>query len=431
MPRLQMAAFPYLQAAVAFELAAYAFETVLDWRQHRALRSTELPGPLRGVVGPEKFARARAYGLDKMRFHVLHSAFGVASDTAILLLKLMPWAWQYSAGAAARLGLDPSNEVAHSLAFLACSTLWSLVVETPFSLYSQFVIEARHGFNKQTAWGYVKDQLLSLALQAVLGPPLVAAFIWLVKMGGPFLALHLWLFMCLVSLLLLVLYPAVIAPLFNKFTPLSEGSLRTKIEALASSLEFPLAKLYVIDGSARSSHSNAYMYGFYKSKRIVLYDTLITQCKDDEDEVVAVVAHELGHWKLRHTMFSFVATQVLSLLYFGLYAYTRQSKDLFRSFGFSSEPVIIGLLLSQMIAAPIAHVLSFLLNAVSRKFEFQADAFARGLGYTAKLRNGLIKLQEENLSAMNNDPWYSTYHFSHPPLVERLAALEDKEKKGQ
>lgn len=428
-----MAPFPYLQAAVAFELAAYVFESVLDWRQYRALLSVELPGALLGVASPEKFHRARSYSLDKMRFHVCHSAFGAASDAAILLLKLMPWAWEYSAGAMARLGLglDERNEVAHSLAFLACSTLYSQVVETPFSLYSQFVIEARHGFNKQTARGFVKDELLSLALQAVLGPPLVAAFIWLVKAGGPFLALHLWLFMCLVSLLMMVLYPAVIAPLFNKFTPLSEGSLRTKIEDLASSLKFPLTKLYVIDGSVRSSHSNAYMYGFYKSKRIVLYDTLISQCADNEDEVVAVVAHELGHWKLRHTMFSFIATQVLSLLYFGLYAYARQSRALFRSFGFSTEPVIIGFLLSQMIAAPIAHVLSFVLNAISRKFEFQADAFARGLGYKDSLRNGLIKLQEENLSAMNNDVWYSTYHFSHPPLVERLAALEDKDKKDQ
>ncbi|KAL8111290.1 hypothetical protein AgCh_019127 [Apium graveolens] len=166
---------------------------------------------------------------------------------------------------------------------------------------------------------------------------------------------------------------------------LPDGELRLKIEKLASSLQFPLNKLFVVDGSTRSSHSN---------------------CKDEE-EIVAVIAHELGHWKLNHTMFTFVAVQILSFSQFGGYTLVRNSKDLFQSFGFDTQPVLIGLFLFQHTVMPLQRVVSFALNLVSRAFEFQ----------------------EENLSAMNTDPWYSAYHYSHPPLVERLAAIDEPDKK--
>ena len=184
----------------------------------------------------------------------------------------------------------------------------------------------------------------------------------------------------------------------------------------------------MIDGSIRSSHSNAYMYGFYNSKRIVLYDTLLSQCQDQE-EVVAVIAHELGHWKLSHTMYSSVAMQALSLLQFGGYTLVRNSRDLFFGFGFTTQLVLIGLILFQHTIMPLHHLVSFAFNLVSRAFEFQADAFARSLGFKEPLRAGLIKLQEENLSAMNTDPWYAAYHYSHPPHVLRLQALDQASKK--
>ncbi|KAF5178854.1 Caax prenyl protease 1-like protein [Thalictrum thalictroides] len=170
------------------------------------------------------------------------------------------------------------------------------------------------------------------------------------------------------------------------------------------------------------------MYGFFKNKRIVLYDTLIQQC--NEEEVVAILGHELGHWKLNHTMYTFAAVQILTILQFGGYTLVRNSKDLFQSFGFDSQPVLIGFILFQHTVTPIQHFVSFGLNLVSRAFEFQADAFAKKLGYGTPLRSGLVKLQEENLSAMNTDPWYSAYHYSHPPLVERLAAIDESDKKA-
>nr|AAB61028.1 A_IG002N01.21 gene product [Arabidopsis thaliana] len=276
----------------------------------------------------------------------------------------------------------------------------TLITDLPFSLYSTFVIESRHGFNKQTIWMFIRDMIKGTFLSVILGPPIVAAIIFIVQKGGPYLAIYLWAFMFILSLVMMTIYPVLIAPLFNKFTPLPDGDLREKIEKLASSLKFPLKKLFVVDGSTRSSHSNAYMYGFFKNKRIVLYDTLIQQCKN-EDEIVAVIAHELGHWKLNHTTYSFIAVQ---------------------------HTVI-----------PLQHLVSFGLNLVSRAFEFQADAFAVKLGYAKDLRPALVKLQvrednnrtqtEENLSAMNTDPLYSAYHYSHPPLVERLRAIDGEDKK--
>ncbi|KAG9455291.1 hypothetical protein H6P81_008195 [Aristolochia fimbriata] len=423
-----MDSFPYMEAVLGIMIVMYIFETYLDLRQHTALKLPSLPKPLIGVVSQEKFEKSRAYSLDKSYFHFVHGVVTILMDTAILYFGILPWFWKMSGEFLLYMGLNADNEILHTLSFLAGVMVWSQITDLPFSLYSTFVIEARHGFNKQTVWLFFRDMLKGMAISVVLGPPIVAAIIIIVQKGGPYLAIYLWGFMFVLSLVMMTLYPILIAPLFNKFTPLPEGALREKIEKLASSLKFPLKKLFVVDGSTRSSHSNAYMYGFFKNKRIVLYDTLIQQCKN-EDEVVAVIAHELGHWKLNHTMYSFVAMQILTFLQFGGYTLVRNSKDLFLSFGFDTQPILIGLIIFQHTVIPIQHLISFGLNLVSRAFEFQADAFAKNLGYVKELRAGLVKLQEENLSAMNTDPWYSAYHYSHPPLVERLTALDGSEKK--
>ncbi|XP_052170275.1 CAAX prenyl protease 1 homolog [Diospyros lotus] len=421
-------AFPYMEAVVGFMVLMYIFETYLDLRQHTALKLPTLPKTLEGVISQEKFEKSRAYSLDKSHFHFVHEFVTILMDSAILLFGVLPWFWKRSGDVLVYVGLNAENEIVHTLAFLAGVMFWSQITDLPFSLYSTFVIEARHGFNKQTIWLFFRDMIKGIILAIVIGPPIVAAIILLVQKGGPYLAIYLWAFMFVLSIVMMTIYPILIAPLFNKFTPLPEGELRMKIENLASSLNFPLKKLFVVDGSTRSSHSNAYMYGFFKNKRIVLYDTLIQQCKNVE-EVVAVIAHELGHWKLNHTMYSFIAVQILTFLQFGGYTLVRNSKDLFESFGFDTQPVLIGLIIFQHTVIPLQHLVSFGLNLVSRSFEFQADAFAKKLGYSSTLRAALVKLQEENLSAMNTDPWYSAYHYSHPPLVERLAAIDELDKK--
>ncbi|WVZ04585.1 hypothetical protein V8G54_017931 [Vigna mungo] len=380
-----------------FMILMYIFETYLDVRQHKALKLPTLPKTLEGVISQEKFEKSRAYSLDKSHFHFIHEFVTIVTDSTILYFGVLPWFWKKSGEYVTTVGLNAENEILHTLAFLAGLMIWSQITDLPFSLYSTFVIEARHGFNKQTPWLFFRDMIKGIFLAVIIGPPIVSAIIVIIQKGGPYLAIYLWAFTFGLSIVMMTLYPVLIAPLFNKFTPLPDGQLREKIEKLASTLNFPLRKLFVVDGSTRSSHSNAYMYGFFKNKRIVLYDTLIQQ--------------------------------VLTLLQFGGYTLVRNSTDLFRSFGFDTEPVLIGLILFQHTVIPLQQLVSFGLNLVSRSFEFQADAFAKKLGYASELRSGLVKLQEENLSAMNTDPWFSAYHYSHPPLVERLAALDEPDKK--
>ncbi|KAE8697245.1 CAAX prenyl protease 1-like protein [Hibiscus syriacus] len=422
-------AFTCMEAVVGFMLLMYLFETYLDFRQHAALKLPTLPKTLQGVISQEKFKKSRAYCLDKSHFHFVHEFVTILIDAAILFFGILPWFWKKSGNFLPLAGLNKENEILHTLSFLAGVMIWSQVTDLPFSLYSTFVIEARHGFNK-TIWLFIRDLIKGMCLAIVLGPPFVSAIIWIVQEGGPYLAVYLWSFLFVLSLVMMTIYPILIAPLFNNFTPLPDGELRLKIEKLASSLNFPLKKLFVVDGSTRSSHSNAYLYGFFKNKRIVLYDTLIQKCKNDE-EIVAVIAHELGHWKLNHTMYSFIAVHILTSFQFGGYTLVRNSTDIFRSFGFDTQPVLIGLIIFQHTVIPFQHLVSFGLNLVSRSFEFQADAFAKKLGYRSSLRACLVKLQEESLSAMNTDWWYSAYHYSYPPLVERLVALDEADKKEE
>jgi STE24 endopeptidase len=225
---------------------------------------------------------------------------------------------------------------------------------------------------------------------------------------------------------MMTIVPEYIMPLFNKYEPLDESDLKTKIYGLADKLSFPLTKLFVMDGSKRSSHSNAFMFGFGKNKRIVLYDTLMNQVSTDE--ILAILGHELGHWKLGHTLSNFVVTQLYTGASFYAFSLCFERVELYQAFGFDGVdrpiPIIIALtLFFQTIWAPVDKVLSYLLTLFSRHNEFAADAFSVGLDYGSALQTGLCKISLENLGAMRPDPWYATYHYSHPPLVERLSAM--------
>jgi len=223
-------------------------------------------------------------------------------------------------------------------------------------------------------------------------------------------------------------------PMFNKYEPLPDGTLKTSIYELAAKLKYPLTKLFVMDGSKRSSHSNAFMFGFGNNKRIVLFDTLLTQVK--ENEILAILGHELGHWKLGHTLTNFATTQLYIGAAFYFFSLTYGASDLYAAFGFNdpnrpAATIIELLLFFQTLWAPVDKILSFVLTIVSRHNEFAADKFSVELDMSKTLQSGLCKIHLENLGAMNPDPWYSTYHYSHPPLVERLRAMMalDQKKK--
>jgi len=297
----------------------------------------------------------------------------------------------------------------------------------PWELYHTFVLEERHGFNKQTLALFFTDKIKSLLLGIIIGVPVLSGILHIIKWGGDYFYLYTWAFLTGFTLIMLTIYPSLIAPLFNKFTPLQDGDLKAQIEKLAASISFPLTGLYVVDGSKRSGHSNAYFYGFFKSKRIVLFDTLLEQL--ELPEVVAVLGHELGHWKLNHTLKLFLIGEIQMFVSFFLFGQILNWPFMYTSFGFSSQPTIIGLIIFfQFLMSPVDHVLGFSMNILSRKFEFQADEFGAklGTGFGAALKNGLIKISQENLGNMNPDKWYSIYHYSHPPLIERLKHMPDK-----
>lgn len=424
-----------MYCCIAFFVFVFALELWLDVRQYRNHKAKTMPPELslvKPAVTDETFTKAQTYARDKKFFGIVKSIYSICQETLILVHFVMPFFWAKAIMVVEACGLTAEHETVVSIVFLNAFTLFQSLIGQPWSLYFQFVIEERHGFNKMTSMLYLMDFLKSTLLTVLISAPILAAIIWVVKSTGEHFYIYMWLVMAAFQLIMLTIYPILIAPLFNNFDPLPDGELRTKIEALSAKLSFPLTKLYVIDGSTRSAHSNAYMYGFWWNKRIVLYDTLLSQTTC-EDDVVAVLGHELGHWKLNHTSYNLLITQVLLFTNFYLYGTVMNSDAMYASFGFEGygRPVVIGLFLFGMLLSPFDQCIGFGMNYLSRKFEYEADAFAKDLGYKENLCSGLVSLQVSNLGDMNPDPLYSAYHNSHPTLLERLRALRPSSKKEQ
>ncbi|KAJ1957805.1 zinc metalloprotease, partial [Dipsacomyces acuminosporus] len=290
---------PYKNCVLFFSWAIYLWEANLDIRQRDRLHEVRRPLAISSFVSRQAYLETNAYGLDKSSLELVKNAIGQVQTTLIIYYDAIPWLWNVIGHALETYaGLDSGYEIVHSVAFFVVSTLIATVLGLPFDLYSTFVVEKKHGFNKQTYSLFFSDLVKTLLLTFVLGGPILALFLWVIGITGSQFYLYAWALLAVVQLIIIAIYPTFIQPLFNKFDPLPEGELRTGIEALASRLGFPLKKLYVVDGSKRSSHSNAYVFGFFKSKRIVVFDTLIDQCTTEE--VVAIIGHELGHWKKNH-----------------------------------------------------------------------------------------------------------------------------------
>lgn len=415
----------------------------------------QVPKELAGTMTLETFESARVYGLDKAEYSVLKSILmNVFIVTLEIYFGFIPYIWQESKLITENyLNLDSTNEMIVSCVFMLVMSVIGTIKEMPFTVYSTFVLEEKHGFNKQTAGFFVKDQVKSWLVSNALSLPIACAVIYIVSIGGPYFFVWLWAFVGVVSLLFLTIYPIFIAPLFDKYSPLAEGPLRTSIEQLASRLKFPLTQLYVVEGSKRSAHSNAYFYGLWSSKRIVLFDTLLInkgepivaavddkQASGDEEksskgckdsEVLAVLAHELGHWQLGHVTKNIVIMQVHLFLMFAAFGYLFNYGTLYEAFGFpeGERPVLIGLLLiCNYILAAYNAVISFGMTVLSRKFEYEADAFAKKLGYATELGKALMKLNIDNLGFPVYDWLYSAWNHSHPSMLQRLARLDETKK---
>ncbi|RHZ58838.1 zinc metalloprotease [Aspergillus thermomutatus] len=415
--------FPWKNVLVGFSLGQFILEGFLSFRQYKVLQRTKPPKVLENEVSQKVFDQSQAYGRAKAKFGFISGLYGQIQNLAFIYGDVLPKLWGLSGLLLTRY--FPSRfqgEITQTLLFIFGFNLISTVLSLPISYYNTFVLEEKFGFNKQTLKLWVTDMLKGQMLGIVLGTPIISAVLKIVQKTGNSFFYYLWLFGVFVQIFAITIYPIVILPLFNKLSPLEPGELKTGVENLARKLEFPLHELYVIDGSKRSAHSNAYFYGLPWKKHIVIYDTLIE--KSETEEVVAVLSHELGHWSLGHTTKLFAIAQSHMFYIFALFSVFVNNKSLYQSFGFHQEmPIMIGFLLFSDALAPMDAVVKLLMNILSRKFEFQADAFAVKLGYSEQLAASLLKLQIQNLSTMDADWMYASYHYSHPILSERLKAL--------
>jgi STE24 endopeptidase len=400
---------------VKFYLASRQIRHVV---QHRGA----VPGAFAGNISLASHQKAADYTVSKARFGMLELAFSAAMLLGWTLLGGIDVLNQAIAGSAAgRWGA-----LLPQIALLAAFALIGGLLELPFTLYNTFRIEERFGFNKMTLKLWLADLAKSTLVGVVIGLPIVALVLWLMGSAGRFWWLWAWGAWMAFNLLALVLYPTVIAPLFNKFKPLEDDSLTARVTALMQRCGFAAKGLFVMDGSRRSAHANAYFTGFGAAKRVVFYDTLLKQL--NPGEVDAVLAHELGHFKHKHVIKRIVSMFALSLAGFALLGWLSQQMWFYTGLGVKpslSAPNDALALLLFMLAAPLfSFFVSPLFAQLSRRHEFEADAYAVAQTSGRDLQNALLKLYKDNASTLTPDPVFVKFYYSHPPASERLARMQ-------
>ncbi|HSV79585.1 MAG TPA: M48 family metallopeptidase [Ramlibacter sp.] len=407
-------------AFAAFLLASLAVKFWLASRQlrHVARHRDSVPAPFERTVSLAAHQKAADYTIAKSRLGLLETAFGAAVLLGWTLLG----------------GLDALNQallgwlgpgMGQQLALLAFFAVIGGLLELPFSLYQTFVVEERFGFNKMTWKLWLADLVKATLLGAAIGLPIAALILWLMGAAGPWWWLWAWAVWMGFNLLLLVVYPTFIAPLFNKFQPLDDENLKRRVTALMERCGFAAKGLFVMDGSKRSAHANAYFTGFGAAKRVVFYDTLLARLSPPE--VDAVLAHELGHFRHKHIIKRIVVLFILSLLGFALLGWLAGHTWFYTGLGV--RPNLEGpndalALLLFVLAVPVfSYFISPLMAQFSRRHEFEADAFAARQTSGQDLGNALLKLYEDNASTLTPDPVFVKFYYSHPPASERLERL--------
>lgn len=400
---------------LAFIVAQFLFAKLVDYLNLKAL-DDHLPAEFKDVYDGDKYKKSQEYLRVNTRFEGINSAVSTAVTVLFLLFKgpgLLDravrswsdgWVWQ-------------------SLAFVGVLYGVSLLLSTPFSVYHTFVIEEQFGFNKTTVKTFVLDLIKSLMLTVLIGVPVYLCVIWFFRSfvdNGWLLA---WVALTLFSLVLMYVAPVWIMPLFNKFTPLEEkGELNLAIQAMCRKASFTLKGVYTMDGSKRSAKSNAFFTGFGKNKKIALFDTLIE--KHTTAELVAVLAHEIGHYKKKHIFQSMALSFLTSALMLYLLGLILKNEAVFSAFGVEGSPVYAGLFIFGFIFSPISFVISIFQNILSRKNEYAADSFAAEVtGEPMVMVDALKKLSADNLSNLTPHPLKVFLEYSHPPALQRIAAL--------
>jgi len=389
--------------------------------RHVARHRDAVPAAFAATISLASHQKAADYTLTKARFGLLELAFGTAVLLGWTLLGGLDTLNQALAGTR----LADWGPLAQQLALVAGFGLISGALDLPFTLYSTFRIEERFGFNKMSFKLWLGDLLKSTLVGIVIGLPIVALILWLMGSAGRLWWLWAWAVWMGFNLLILVLYPTVIAPMFNKFKPLEDESLKARVTALMQRCGFAAKGLFVMDGSKRSAHANAYFTGFGAAKRVVFYDTLLKQLSPAE--VDAVLAHELGHFKHKHIIQRIVMLFAMSLAGFALIGFLSQQVWFYTGLGVRPNlgaPNDALALLLFMLAVPLfSFFISPLFAQLSRKHEFEADAYAAKQTDGRDLSSALLKLYQDNASTLTPDPVFVKFYYSHPPASERLARM--------
>lgn len=410
---------PYLIFILAVLILSYLLNLLIAVLELRAL-DPELPIEFRDVFNQEKYRKSQQYTRVTTRFSQIQ-------DTFMLLVTI----WFILAGGFNKLDLIARSfglaSIGTGLLFTGGLVLLSSVVGLPFSIYSTFVIEERFGFNTTTLKTFILDLLKTIVLAVCIGGPLLTAILWFFQVTGSLAWLYCWLAVTIFILIIQFLAPVLIMPLFNKFTPLEDGELKKSISDYAQAQQFAIQGIYTMDGSKRSTRLNAFFTGFGRFRRIVFFDTLVEKLK--VKEIVAVLAHEMGHFKHKH-IFKMMAASILQTgIMFFIMSLFLENRQLFAAFGMEHVSIYGGLIFFGFLYAPFSTLIAIFFNLFSRKNEFEADAWAvTSTGQPQDLISGLKKLCVHNLSNLTPHPLNVFVNYSHPPILQRILAIEQLSK---
>jgi STE24 endopeptidase len=406
---------PFFVIILAAILLEYAINLVADLLNLKALK-LEIPASLQGIYKPDEYRNSQQYTRTVTRFAFVTSAFRLA----LLLAFWFAGGFNFLDQIIRSWGFVP---IANGLLYVGILLFAYSLVTLPFSIYATFVIEERFGFNRTTPATFIKDRFKGLAIAILLGAPLLAIVLALFEYAGNYAWLYCWAALTAFSLGVQFIAPTWIMPLFNKFTPMETGELKDAILHYARSVKFPVKNVLVMDGSKRSSKSNAFFTGFGRNKRIALLDTLIE--KHSVSELIAVLAHEIGHYKKKHIL----QGTIISILHTGVILFLLSifvgNTGLYEAFYMEQSSIYTGLLFFGLLYTPVELMLSIVFQVISRKNEYQADRFAATTTKEPRnLTNALKKLSTDHLSNLTPHPFYVFLNYSHPPLLQRVEALE-------
>jgi STE24 endopeptidase len=398
---------------VSIAAFSYLFEQLLDYINLRAQR-TDIPQDIASFYDRTRYLKSLDYHRELTKFSFVTAGFSFLLTMAMLIGGGFGWL-------DGMLKAYVENEILLAMCFFGVLMLAADILTLPFQLYSTFVIEEKYGFNKTTLMTFFIDKLKGYLLAAIIGAPLLGLLIFLIGSIGP----KFWIWFALIASLFILFmnlfYTTLILPLFNKLTPLPEGDLKSAIQDFAAQVKFPLDNILVIDGSKRSSKANAFFAGIGKKKKIVLYDTLIQN--HTTDELVAVLAHEVGHFKKKHIIWGFVLSILQVFFTLFILSLMVYDENLSLALGGLEHSIPLNLIAFSILFSPISGFTGLFMSMYSRRNEYEADSYARETFSGSALASALKKLSVDSLSNLYPHPWYVFFHYSHPPLLKRLEAL--------